>query len=348
MTNTLDAEHTSLITIGYFDGIIDGHAHGWAYIPQSPNSRITVEILCEGEVVGFGIADQYRSDLPEAGIGDGKYMFLIPLSYELFNGKAHTLTARESKTGTLLNGGSHTLEPEVRTLSFEPVSRSRGLDILTEHLKQPEFSKHRSKIKNFIKAYRFASTMQECGQLDEALNAWTAIRQAMGDNVLCFCKIGENHLLKNNLDDALESFRAAATLDFKSYWPHLGISIAQKLLGNHIEAEDAINVSIGLNPKELSLQNLLKEIQSHSIPSRYNAMISSNHHEAAIQLLKTHLKNDPYNIDSAKKLDELTYAKSGTPCNLPGIQNLHNLLQQQRLLEIWLDDAELTLEITKM
>lgn len=346
MTNTLDAEHTSLIAIGYFDGIIDGHAHGWAYVPQSPDNRITVEILCEGEVVGFGIADQYRSDLPEAGIGDGKYMFLIPLSYELFNGKTHTLTARESKTGTLLNGGSHTLEPEVRALSFEPVSRSRGLEILIEQLKQPELSKLRSKIKNFIKAYRFASTLQECGQLDEALNAWAAIKQAMGDNALCLCKIGENHLLQNNFNDALVSFHAAATLDFKSYWPHLGISLAQKFLGKYIEAEDAINVSIGLNPKDLNLQNTLKEIQSHSIPLRYSAMISSKQHEEAIQLLKSHLNNDPYNTDSAKKLDKLTSTKSETDCNLPGIQQLHKLLQQQRLLEIWLDDAELTLEKT--
>lgn len=344
MTNTLDAEYTTLKTIGYFDGIIDGHAHGWAYHPQHPNSRLMVEILCDGEVIGYGKADQFRSDLAPAGIGDGHYMYSIPLSYELYNSEQHTLTAREASTSTFLRGGPHVFGPENKNTLFEPISRAEGMEIFAEQLTHPQYKSYSSKKKNFLHAYRLASTMQECGNLGEALDAWNTIARALGDNVLCHCKIGENYLLQNNYAEALESFRAAVVLDFKSYWSHFGLSTALRLSGQFIEAEDELQVSIGLNPQSDHLRKLLKELQAHTIPLRLNALLSTDQQDAAIALLKSRLTSDPLNTYAAKKLDELTHPKNQQMANLPGVGIIHELERQQRLLELWLDDAETILK----
>ena len=74
MTQTITTAPVTQTITGYFDGIIDGHAHGWAYQPSHSSNRLTVQIVCNGEVVGYGIADQYREDLGPAGIGDGRHL----------------------------------------------------------------------------------------------------------------------------------------------------------------------------------------------------------------------------------------------------------------------------------
>jgi hypothetical protein len=69
---------------------------GWAWDPESPGKKVEVEILLN--VPGKAhtrtvVADQYRSDLAEAGIGDGHHAFAIDLPPELFEG-AHEVSAR--------------------------------------------------------------------------------------------------------------------------------------------------------------------------------------------------------------------------------------------------------------
>jgi hypothetical protein len=62
---------------GYFDGIIDGHAVGWAWITGERDSRLTVSVSADGELMATGRADLYREDLRSRGIGDGRYGFRI-------------------------------------------------------------------------------------------------------------------------------------------------------------------------------------------------------------------------------------------------------------------------------
>lgn len=344
MTHTLDAEQTIYSVIGYFDGIIDGHAYGWAYIPQSPNTKLTIEIVCNGEIFGIGNADQYRSDLSPAGISDGYHMFNIALSYELYDANEHTLFAREASTGTILSGGSHILGPELGTLPFEPVSRSDGLKILLNHFEKNSPSKRIPSLHNVIKAYNLASVMQECGKLSEAREAWQSIAKSVGKNVLCYCKLGENYLMEADYKAGLQEFKRAAALDLKSYWPHLGISAARRLLGQLLEAEEALKVCIELGTGKIEHENLLAELRAQTLPLRLNALISSNQQNEAIKLAKSHLRSNPDDRVISKRLDELLNIQTAEFSSLPGLDCLPEFERQQRLLNLWLDDAEAVLE----
>lgn len=339
MTQTFTATPVTQTIIGYFEGIVDDHAHGWAYQPG--HNRLTVEIVCNGEVVGYGKADQYREDLGPAGIGDGRHLFCIALSYELYDGQIHTLSAREAKTGSPLNGGSYTFGPENRAYPFDLMSRAQGLQILLEQFAQPAFSALAQKADNFAQAYRLASTLQESGQLQEAFDAWTTIAKALGDNALCHCKLGENYLLRGQTELALEAFRSAAKTDLRQAWAHWGIASAQRLLGHLVEAEDALQVALALQPHNSKLQARLAEIQDHSLPARVDALLACGERETAIGLLKKRLIADPENSIAADKLDELIYPHPRDESTLPGLEQLREFQKNQRLLELLLDDVEL-------
>ena len=344
MTQTITAEPVTQTITGYFDGIIDGHAHGWAYQPSHSSNRLTVQIVCNGEVVGYGIADQYREDLGPAGIGDGRHLFRIALSYELYDGQVHSLSAREAKTGTLLTGGSYSFGPENKTYPFDLMSRAQGLQILMKQFTQPAFIAFAQKANNFAQAFRLASTLQESGQLQEAFDAWTAIAKALGDNALCHCKLGENYLLRGQTELALEAFRSAAAADLRQAWAHWGIASAQRLLGQFVEAEEALQVALALQPHNTTLQARLAEIQDRSLPARIDALLTAGERETAIELLKKRLLADPENSIAADKLDELIHPRPHHDSTLPGLEHLREFQKNQRLLDLLLDDAELILE----
>jgi glycosyltransferase involved in cell wall biosynthesis len=66
---------------GHADGISDdGVVNGWCWYPATPERRAEVAIVVDGKTVGTVLADLYRSDLHEAGVGDGHYgiVFALP------------------------------------------------------------------------------------------------------------------------------------------------------------------------------------------------------------------------------------------------------------------------------
>lgn len=343
MTQTSTAAPAIRAIIGFFDGIIDGQAHGWAFHPSKTNERLRVEIVSNGEVVGLGVAEHYREDLAPAGIGDGHHAFCIPLSYELFDGQAHSLTAREAATDTSLSGGTHELEPERRTKAFDMMSRGQGLKSLLEQLAKPEYAALSAKATNVVQAYRLACILQECGQLEEACDAWFIILRALGDNPVLRCKLGENFLLQGKYEDALDAFQVAASADLRFSWAHLGIGSAQRLLGHFVEAEEALQVAQALHEDKSLLQKRLAEIQDHSLPGRVTTLISEDQSDNAITLLKKRLLIDPDNSFAMNKLNALVNPGSNFSSNFSEQQKLQEVQKQQRLLEILLDDAELVL-----
>ncbi len=70
-----------------------GIVQGWAYAPDEPQRRLTVEILARGRLVAATVADLPREDLAQAGIGDGRHGFLVDLSRVLRRGP-HPITVR--------------------------------------------------------------------------------------------------------------------------------------------------------------------------------------------------------------------------------------------------------------
>lgn len=71
---------------GHVDRLRAGVLDGWAWNPSVPDDTLCIEIWnAEDSLVAIGIADQYRSDLADAGIGNGAHGFSIRLSSEVLN-----------------------------------------------------------------------------------------------------------------------------------------------------------------------------------------------------------------------------------------------------------------------
>jgi hypothetical protein len=67
---------------GAVDNVGAKKIYGWAWYPDRPEERLTVEIRLGDEVMLSSTADFARSDLPQAGIGDGNHAFEIQLTPE--------------------------------------------------------------------------------------------------------------------------------------------------------------------------------------------------------------------------------------------------------------------------
>lgn len=75
---------------------------GWAYDERHPDRQLTVELLDGDEVVASGIADRFRRDLLDNGIGDGRHAFEIKLPMRFADGRHHVLSCRVAETGDML------------------------------------------------------------------------------------------------------------------------------------------------------------------------------------------------------------------------------------------------------
>jgi hypothetical protein len=63
---------------GTIEGVVYGHLYGWCRMSQS-DEMVTLEILVDGRKVRALVADIFRQDLLEAGIGQGRHGFSIAL-----------------------------------------------------------------------------------------------------------------------------------------------------------------------------------------------------------------------------------------------------------------------------
>ena len=327
---------------GHFDMVAHEQALGWAYDPEQPSRRVTIKILCDEDIVACGCADRFREDLLAAGIGDGYCHFALPLSYELFDGQMHSLLAQEEETETVLLGGPYIFGSEHKRHPFDVLTRKEGAQLLNIMLQQPEFSAFAHQAHDLIWAYRSASLLQETGQFSESRNAYASMLKILGDHALCHCKIGETYLLEGMYSQALEAYRAAAAVDSCFPWAHLGIGHTQRLLGQSIEAEDAYQIALGLQPENAAARQWLNQAQQQSIPMRVDALIARGETDAAIVLLKQRMIEKPDDVAIANQLGQVLLRQDPPTydASLPGLSELHEFQQAQRLLELVLADAE--------
>lgn len=64
---------------GHVDEIRDDVLHGWAWRPDSPRSRVLVDVFFDGRFAGRTLAHVLRRDLAEAGLDDGRLGFELPI-----------------------------------------------------------------------------------------------------------------------------------------------------------------------------------------------------------------------------------------------------------------------------
>ena len=94
---------------GYFDGIDCNTAGGWVWNSSYPNQGIVLEIVEGSNVVGTVTASTYRSDLQQAGKGNGQHGFNWSVPGVLKNGQPHTLSVRVQGQGYVLNNAPRTI-----------------------------------------------------------------------------------------------------------------------------------------------------------------------------------------------------------------------------------------------
>ena len=88
--------------IGSLDAVKGFYVYGWAYNKKNPEERVEVVVLVDSKPVAEGIADVFRQDLLDAGIGDGKHGFKIRIPDEIRDDKEHVLSVTYKKVAKLI------------------------------------------------------------------------------------------------------------------------------------------------------------------------------------------------------------------------------------------------------
>jgi hypothetical protein len=89
---------------GHIGRFANGELRGWAKTYHRDQSRLTVELELDGNVVQTTQADVYRPDVEKAGIGDGRYGFVFKIADNVDRNSIVNVRVRDSKV-VLTNSG---------------------------------------------------------------------------------------------------------------------------------------------------------------------------------------------------------------------------------------------------
>ncbi len=95
---------------GYIDEASRSRITGWVWNPQQPDSSIDLELVDGDTRLARVTANHYRLDLRQAGIGDGRHAFLVPLGEELLPSARNVLHLRCAETGMEVPGSPVIIE----------------------------------------------------------------------------------------------------------------------------------------------------------------------------------------------------------------------------------------------
>jgi hypothetical protein len=96
----------------------EGVVEGWCWNEDIPDDRVTAILAVDGVEVARVVANVYREDLKQAGIGDGHHAFrhVLPVS-RLESHRTHLLTMMDVVTGVVISGPYEFRSP--RMLAFD-------------------------------------------------------------------------------------------------------------------------------------------------------------------------------------------------------------------------------------
>jgi hypothetical protein len=95
---------------GWLDIVDPRRVVGWAWIPSSPTTRVSVDVHVDGDLVTRRLATDLRTDLRSAGKGDGCYGFAVPLDPERGVRPDSQITVTVSGTSQIIAGSQGPLE----------------------------------------------------------------------------------------------------------------------------------------------------------------------------------------------------------------------------------------------
>lgn len=328
---------------GFFDEIVEGRAEGWAFDPANPKQRLIVEIMEGKRVVARGIADRFRDDLLNAGIGDGRYCYKLPVSHELRDGKPHQLTARVARTGQALQvkggGDSHLFElPPVDTTEFDLIPSTVAVQLavtLAGGLKDPEAQKE------LVLAFGNANLALDMRELTEAARGFLDLLPKFGEQPLFFCKVAETYLLAGRNQDAVRAYQKATECGADFGWSWLGLGGAQRLLEAWPEAEAAYKKSADLMPQLAQAKSRLADVRSRSNKTQAQSLLKDGKREQAVAMLKAYLLHSPDDEDGWNMLEQALCAPAKNGASDPlDDKELRAFEAARQMLDLVLDAAE--------
>lgn len=77
---------------GGIDAVHNGECRGWAMDPEA-DAPVEVELWVDGRLAGRAVAGDYRSDLEQAGLRDGRLAFSIEIPEAMRDGRPHRVEA---------------------------------------------------------------------------------------------------------------------------------------------------------------------------------------------------------------------------------------------------------------
>jgi hypothetical protein len=94
--------------VGVFDGADCQNIRGWAWNPKRPDEAVKVDLYDGDKLITTVTADDYRKDLEDVGLGNGKHAFEMAPPAALNDGTPHAIHARFSGTAYGLNTSPRT------------------------------------------------------------------------------------------------------------------------------------------------------------------------------------------------------------------------------------------------
>lgn len=89
---------------GFLDRVEGSFVTGWAVNMLDPEAKLLVEAVCDGQVIGSGVAESYRADVAEAGLPTARCGFQFRLEPKLPYLLGRDISVRVGGTGDVLPG----------------------------------------------------------------------------------------------------------------------------------------------------------------------------------------------------------------------------------------------------
>jgi glycosyltransferase involved in cell wall biosynthesis len=118
------APHAPLL--GYVDHAEHTRITGWAYLPDYPDEAVELDVLDGEGLIARILADHYRADLVQAGIGNGRHGFELTFAQPLALNRPHTLRVRRAGGAELARSPISLPAQKPRTLP-RPAAAKRAL-----------------------------------------------------------------------------------------------------------------------------------------------------------------------------------------------------------------------------
>ena len=120
--------------VGYIDEIGAGSVQGWAAFGPAPARRLTVRLYLDDRLVAEGVAERERNDVRDAGHGDGRYGFELPVPKKaLFCAQELRLCAVDEDGGEVVCNRRTLREPVDRKAPFLYMDASDLIEFLTDY-----------------------------------------------------------------------------------------------------------------------------------------------------------------------------------------------------------------------